>query len=200
MIEDVKADFQKYVDLFRPAPPDHPANAVRVLLASRGFFVVGGYRLRFWVRDVCERSGSSLLKCLLKALNHVVNAYSLFVMKTWIMGWPIVGPGLYLSNKGAIIIGATRIGAGCVIQDTVTIGMNRKGVRPEIGDNVWIGPDTVVYGPKIGNGVLIEGGTVLSKSVPDRCIVAGKPGRIKRRDVDDVRSSLDPTLRSEGED
>ena len=56
-----------------------------------------------------------------------------------------------------------------------------------IGDHVWIGPNTVIYGDiTIGSGVVIEGSTVLGKSIPDKCVVKGNPGRIVKRGVDNA--------------
>ena len=103
-------------------------------------------------------------------------------MKTRISPWPAIGPGLYLSNRGGIRLGAEKIGAECTILHSVTIGRDREGNIPTIGDRVWIGNDTVVYGKiEIGKGVTICGETVLGKSVPDKTVVKGKPGRIHKR-------------------
>jgi len=61
---------------------------------------------------------------------------------------------------------------------------------------VWIGPGSTITGDiTIGNDVTISAGTVLSKSVPDGCLVAGNPGRVIQRDYDNrpMMSFLVPT-------
>jgi acetyltransferase-like isoleucine patch superfamily enzyme len=50
-----------------------------------------------------------------------------------------------------------------------------------IGDNVWIGDKvTVLPGVKIGNRVIVGANSVVTKDVPDNCIVAGIPAKIIR--------------------
>jgi acetyltransferase-like isoleucine patch superfamily enzyme len=52
----------------------------------------------------------------------------------------------------------------------------------EIGSNVWIGSRaTVLKGVKIGNGAMIATGSVVTKDVPENCLVAGVPSRVIRR-------------------
>lgn len=49
----------------------------------------------------------------------------------------------------------------------------------EIMDNVFIGANSMIIGPcKIGPNVIIGGGSVITKDVPQGCIVAGNPARI----------------------
>ena len=48
-----------------------------------------------------------------------------------------------------------------------------------IGNNVFIGADAIVLpGKTIGNNVIVGAGTVISKDVPDNCVVIGNPMRI----------------------
>ena len=48
-----------------------------------------------------------------------------------------------------------------------------------VGDNVWIGGGvTVVAGVNIGNNVVVGAGAVVTKDIPDNCVVAGVPARI----------------------
>lgn len=116
-----------------------------------------------------------------------------------------LGKGLRLSPKGNIIIGAEKIGNACIIHHNVTFGMNLDGKdfagKPNVADRVWVGPNSIIYGNiTIGDGVTILGGTVLTKNVPDRCVVSGNPGRIVKRDFDNTRllnsSSYDVTAQT----
>ncbi|MCS6095023.1 acyltransferase [Shewanella baltica] len=51
----------------------------------------------------------------------------------------------------------------------------------EIGDNVWIGDKvTILKGVKIGSNVIVAANSVVTKSIPSNCIVAGTPAVIKR--------------------
>lgn len=50
---------------------------------------------------------------------------------------------------------------------------------PTIGNNVSIVSNAVIFGNiKIGNNVLIGAGSIVTKDVPDNCVVVGNPARI----------------------
>ncbi|CAL8123857.1 unnamed protein product [Orchesella dallaii] len=52
----------------------------------------------------------------------------------------------------------------------------------KIGDNCWLGGMTVVLpGVTIGNNVVVGTGSVVTKDVPDDCVVAGNPARVIRK-------------------
>ena len=54
-----------------------------------------------------------------------------------------------------------------------------------MGDNVWIGGNcTILPGVTIGNNVVVAAGAVVTKDVPDNCIVGGVPAK-KIRDIED---------------
>lgn len=92
------------------------------------------------------------------------------------------------------------IGDGCLTGKWVTITDNGHGsfsqedlkVKPSsrnviskgpviIGKNVWIGDKaTILPGVTIGDGVIVAANSVVTKSVPDYCIVAGAPARVVR--------------------
>lgn len=53
-----------------------------------------------------------------------------------------------------------------------------------IGDNVWIGTRaTILKGVTIGNGSIIAAGAVVTKDVPENCIVAGVPAKVIKQNV-----------------
>lgn len=56
----------------------------------------------------------------------------------------------------------------------------KRGIT--IGHDVWIGMGaTILNGVTIGNGVTIAAGAVVTKDVPDYCVVAGVPATIIKR-------------------
>jgi serine O-acetyltransferase len=93
-----------------------------------------------------------------------------------------IGPGLILMHRTGVQIGPAVIGSNCRIHQNVTIGQRVAGRDhgvPRIGDNVWIGPGATITGAiTIGDDVTISAGTVLSKDVPNGCLVGGNPGRV----------------------
>lgn len=49
----------------------------------------------------------------------------------------------------------------------------------DIGDNVFIGSGVkILYNVKIGSNVIITAGSIITKDVPDNCVIAGVPGNI----------------------
>lgn len=82
------------------------------------------------------------------------------------------------------------IGSGCLITDTDAHPIDwldrregrseKKGIAPVvIGNDVFIGARSIILkGVTIGDRAVIGAGSVVSKDVPDDCIVAGNPARI----------------------
>ncbi len=94
----------------------------------------------------------------------------------------VIGPGFYIVHASQIFIGPVTIGANCIIHHNVTMGQGvakREKSVPRIGDNVWIGTGVILSGNiEIGSNTVISSGSVLSKSVPGNCLVAGNPARV----------------------
>lgn len=108
---------------------------------------------------------------------------------------------------GDVFIGDyTRIGLHCTVIGPVTIGshvnlaqgitvtalnhnfadndkrIDEQGVSTKavvIGDDVWIGANAVILpGVTIGRHVVVAAGAVVTKDIPDGCVVAGVPAKI----------------------
>jgi serine O-acetyltransferase len=99
-----------------------------------------------------------------------------------------IGPGLLLMHHTGVFIGPAVIGDNCVLHHNVTIGQRvasgDQGV-PRLGDDVWIGPGATITGDvTIGDGATISAGSVVSRDVPARALVAGNPGRVIASDYD----------------
>jgi len=67
-----------------------------------------------------------------------------------------------------------------VHDDSAVLWKKRRRVAPvTIGDNVFVGHHSLVLpGVTIGDNCIIAAGAVVSKNVPDNCIVAGNPARV----------------------
>ena len=103
----------------------------------------------------------------------------------------------FLANYNVTIldIAPVRIGDYCMIGPNTlitTVGhpLSVKGRREKkaygkpvaIGDDVWIGGNcTILPGVTIGKNVVIAAGAVVTKDIPDNCVVAGIPAKIIKR-------------------
>ncbi len=82
-----------------------------------------------------------------------------------------------------------KVGRRCAISAHVVIldDDHHTGAPPApvvIGDDVWIGiRSTVLRGVTIGDGAIIAAGSVVTQDVPPRCLVAGIPATVRRKDV-----------------
>jgi len=102
----------------------------------------------------------------------------------------------FLTNYNVTIldVAAVCIGNSCLIGPNTlitTVGhpLDKEGRRERIGickpviigNDVWIGGNvTILPGVNIGNNVVIAAGAVVTKNVPDNCVVGGVPaGKIK---------------------
>jgi acetyltransferase-like isoleucine patch superfamily enzyme len=116
----------------------------------------------------------------------------------------VVGPNCHLGD-GVQIVATERvqIGENCLMASKVFISDTGHGryqgpdqssphsdpnarplhTRPVwIGDNVWIGENVCVLGGvRIGHGSIVNANAVVTKDVPDACIVAGVPARVIKR-------------------
>jgi len=98
------------------------------------------------------------------------------------------------SNSTLLCLEKIRIGAGSMISwnveimdsDIHTLLVDDSVVsKPiEIGSNVWIGNRAMILkGVKIGNGAVVAAGAVVTRDIPDNCLVTGVPARIVKENV-----------------
>lgn len=64
-----------------------------------------------------------------------------------------------------------------------------------IGNDVWIGGNcTILPGVKIGNNVVVAAGAVVTKDVPDNCVVGGVPAKVIKEIKNDLPGCLAAAL------
>lgn len=95
------------------------------------------------------------------------------------------GGGLRINHMVAVVYPYSA-GKNLTVGPNVVIGKGPKKDNgeinaPIIGHNVYILPNSVITGGiKLGNDVSVGAGTIVTKSVPNGCVVVGNPGRIIR--------------------
>jgi serine O-acetyltransferase len=101
-----------------------------------------------------------------------------------------IGPGLFIGHFGNIKIGKCILGENCSIQQSVHIGPKhgKDTGAPHIGSRVWIGGHVSIHGKiRINDGATISVGSIVTKDVPEGCLIVGNPGRIVNRNYDNTR-------------
>jgi serine O-acetyltransferase len=145
-----------------------------LIFGSPSFKIVFRYRVSCYLRE------KKLFRLSRIMLNRIATKYGCYIgSKTFI------NYGLKLPHPTGIVIGETvKIGKNCTIFQQVTIGGAKIGdakenMYPEIGDNVVIFSGAKLLGNiSIGNNVIIGANSVVIKSVPDNCTIAGIPAKI----------------------
>jgi len=89
-----------------------------------------------------------------------------------------------VNPRGIHIGGRVRISAGVVIFSH-DYYRNKGSIDTYIGNQCNIGYGAIILpGVKIGNNVIVGAGSVITKDVPDNCIVAGNPAKIVKKDIE----------------
>lgn len=105
-----------------------------------------------------------------------------------------IGHNTYIGDRTEIHAGkSVKIGSGvniswdCNILDRDYHGFESETERIEpvtICDNVWIGCGCfILKGVTIGEGAVVAAGSVVTKDVPAKCLVAGNPAKVIKENV-----------------
>jgi len=93
-----------------------------------------------------------------------------------------IGHGLFLDHATGFVMGETAvIGNDCSIMQGVTLGgtgKDNEDRHPKIGSRVLIGAGAKILGNiNIEDGAKVASGSVVLKTVPENCTVAGVPAK-----------------------
>ena len=105
-----------------------------------------------------------------------------------------IGKHFFIDHGTGVVIGETTIiGENVTLYQGVSLGgvSLQPGKRhPTLGDNIVVGAGAKILGPiKIGDNVKVGANSVVTKDIPDNCVVVGVPGRIIHGDfqtMDDI--------------
>lgn len=98
-----------------------------------------------------------------------------------------LGPGVRFFHVGSFIhIGSNvKIGKNATILPGVVFGNKTQELKNQpinVGDNCYFGLDAKILGPvTIGNNVTVGANSVVTKDIPDNCVVGGVPAKIIRQ-------------------
>lgn len=95
-----------------------------------------------------------------------------------------VGGGFRIDHYGGIVIGESAVlGKNLTIRQNVTIGTAHDGT-PIVGDNTDIGAGAILIGGiTIGDDCVIGAGAVVTRSFPDKSVIAGVPAKLLRKNI-----------------
>ncbi len=87
---------------------------------------------------------------------------------------------MHLAGGGGVRIGAKKVGNYCGFNAGVLIGQkDGEDNRPIIGNHVAFGPGAKAFGNLIiGDNVFVAANAVVTKDIPNNCIVGGIPAKI----------------------
>lgn len=141
--------------------------------AGKGFTT--GYSCRIEMNG--DKTGDKLVigeNCIMGDYMHIVANYKVRIGNNVLMASRIF---ISDSNHGNY--------SGEVEHDAPNIEPNKRPIIYKeviIGDNVWIGENVAILaGSHIGNGCIIGANAVVTKDIPDNCILAGNPAKIKKK-------------------
>jgi len=183
----IREDVRLYHRLRYPHRRPTPVSQLLLLITSRGLWLLIVHRLLLALYERRREAGTRHAgwRALVQLMTPVEMLVKILT-KCELLETTQLDAGVYLSDRGYIMLGARRVGHGSMIHHNVTIGIDMTtGGLPEIRENVWIGPDSIIFGGiTIGEGSTVLPSSVLARSVPPHSVVQGNPARVIQRDFD----------------
>jgi acetyltransferase-like isoleucine patch superfamily enzyme len=146
-----------------------------------------------WTRVVGRVSVNNHGTMIVGERVQIISHHARTVLTTFWNGRLVIGDRTYI-NYGVDIAatGLVTIGADCLIGTHVSIidndfheltdRLETPTPKPvSVGDNVWIGNRAIILpGVTIGEGAVVGAGSVVTRDVAARAVVAGNPARVVR--------------------
>jgi acetyltransferase-like isoleucine patch superfamily enzyme len=187
-----------YAYMFRPR---NKFISSKVTYINKGKFITDG---PFYFGIICNKLGSlktdrSMLRIgeegqLICGKNTKISSGC----KIHVNGKLTIGDNSYIMPHTLVAVSSSlTIGNDCAISwncqildndghDFMINGEKKEPVAPiVIGNKVWIGSNSMIKkGVTIGNGSVVASGSVVTRDVPERVVVAGMPARVIRENID----------------
>ncbi len=148
------------------------------------FILIGGvFKYNFWMRTCQYTRTVFFYRYTIYPVSRLILYHFMYKFGIRIDPLMNIGSGLYIGHFGGINVSVhSVIGKNLNISQQVTIGISNRGKNkgvPTIGNNVYIGPGArIIGGIKIGNNVAVGANCVVTKDVPENCVVVGIPGKV----------------------
>ncbi len=147
------------------------------------FLLIGSYQAKILYRiaHFFENKKLHIFAQIITRISIVLNSIEISP-KAKLAKSVVISHGL-----GTVIGQGVTIGDNVWIRQNVTIGqkyseIDSLNIYPTIKNNVQIGSGAVILGDiVVGENVIIGANSVVTKSIPDNCIVAGVPCKIIRK-------------------
>jgi serine O-acetyltransferase len=160
----IKSDHEPYAEPF-----------LKAVLFVPGFKYTFHHRLCFYFSQKWYLKPLFIIWMLY--MKHLT--YLFGIQTSWAKSLP---PQIVIAHFGGITFFPRECGRNVYLRQGVTVGnSSRDGSKrhPKIGNNVTFGANAIVIGDiEIGDNVIIAAGAVVTKSVPNNCVVAGVPAKI----------------------
>ena len=183
MFENIRADTRRMHPCVKKL---RPTDVLYSLWMNYGLRALVIYRFGRWLSNIRKHYFGWVIATLLYPVYGVLSvcvrkAYGIDLAQS-----ADIAPGFHINHFGGIEVRNCRIGPRCNIQQQVKLGpVETQDRGPVIGAGVWIGAHSRVCDDiSVGDGATIGAGAVVTRDVPQHCLVLGNPGRIAQRDYD----------------
>lgn len=189
MINDVKADFNRYCQVDSGLSAMNYKNILKVWFSAYGLQVLAAQRFYLWT---LQKTNIIAMICKLPLIPISFFLYKIAEQLYDIKISPhaLIGPGCYIGHFGGIRIGRCQIGKLCNINHQVKIGSfshEDSDKQVMIAERVWIGAHSkIIKGVIIGSGVAISAGSIVASDIPAKVLVAGPSSRVLKRNYDNT--------------